>query len=42
METLDFFASRCHWRREPGNCSSAVGLAFELSTLSPRFAYSRS
>jgi hypothetical protein len=36
METLDVFASRCHWRREPGYCSSAIGLAFELSTLSMR------
>ena len=34
METPDVFVSRCHWRREPGYCSSAVGLAFELSTLS--------
>ena len=41
METLDVFVSRCHWRREPGYCSSAVGLAFELSTLSERITPGR-
>jgi transposase len=30
------FASRCQWQREPGYCSSASRLAFELSTLSDR------